>query len=41
VKVLHKNNDEVTIQLDDANTADIPVSKTYYDEFIARLSDYS
>lgn len=41
VKVLRKTRDGILLELDAANTPDIPVSKTYYERVMAKFSQYS
>lgn len=41
VRVLHKNKGEVTLELDNLNSTDIPVSSLYYDKFISKFAEFS
>ena len=41
VKVLRKTKTGIYIELDAENTPDIPVSKTYYERFMKKFSQYS
>ena len=41
VKVLRKTKTGIFIELDAENTPDIPVSKTYYERFMNKFSQYS
>ncbi|NDP21327.1 MAG: LytTR family transcriptional regulator [Paludibacter sp.] len=41
VKVLRKTKDGIFLELEDANTPDIPVSKTYYERVMTKFSNYS
>jgi len=41
VKVLRKTKDGIFLELDALNTADIPVSKTYYERVMTKFSKYS
>ena len=41
VKVLRKTKTGIFIELDTENTPDIPVSKTYYEKFMSKFSQYS
>lgn len=41
VKVLRKTKTGIYIELDAENTPDIPVSKTYYEKFMSKFSNYS
>ena len=41
VKVLRKTKEGIFLEMDAINTPDIPVSKTYYEKFMAKFSQYS
>lgn len=41
VKILKKERGGIMLELDAENTPDIPVSKTYYDSFMRKFSQYS
>lgn len=41
VKVLRKTKEGIFLELDDLNSPDIPVSKTYYDRVMTKFSAYS
>ncbi|MGC3979494.1 MAG: LytTR family transcriptional regulator DNA-binding domain-containing protein [Paludibacteraceae bacterium] len=41
VKVLRKTKAGIFLELDVENTPDIPVSKTYYEKFMNKFSQYS
>lgn len=41
VKILKKEKGGIMLELDAENTPDIPVSKTYYDSFMRKFSQYS
>ncbi|VBB43658.1 Response regulator receiver protein [uncultured Paludibacter sp.] len=41
VKVLRKTKTGIFLELDAENTPDIPVSKTYYERFMSKFSQYS
>jgi DNA-binding LytR/AlgR family response regulator len=41
VKILKKEKGGIMLELDAENTPDIPVSKTYYDAFMHKFSQYS
>jgi len=41
VKVLRKTKEGIFLEMDAINTPDIPVSKTYYETFMAKFSQYS
>jgi hypothetical protein len=41
VKVLRKTKDGIFLEMDDLNSPDIPVSKTYYERVMAKFSAYS
>jgi len=41
VKILKKVKGGIVLELDEEETPDIPVSKTYYESFMQKFSQYS
>ena len=41
VKILKKEKGGIMLELDEQNTPDIPVSKTYYESFMQAFSRYT